>query len=132
MPGETDLDAMLANLTVSRRPGTFVVATVAGAVPLGSGIHAVLTEDEGTTVVAELDAAVHNGWPCDFECAWLTLDVHSSLTAVGLTAAVSQALAHAGIACNMLAGYFHDHLLVPIALANDAIAALASDRFPRR
>ncbi len=126
MPGETDLEAMLSTLTVSRRPGTFVVTTVAEPVKLGNGVHALVSESEGTTVVAEVDVASDNGWAHDFECAWLTLDVHSSLDAVGLTAAVSRTLADQGIACNVIAGSFHDHLLVPLASAEDAIAALTA------
>ena len=41
---------------------------------------------------------------------------------------MSQVLADAGIACNMLAGYHHDHLLVPVARAGDAISLLRSLR----
>lgn len=50
--------------------------------------------------------------------------VAEALEAVGLTAAVSSALAEAGIRCNVLAGYFHDHLLVPAARAHDAPVVL--------
>jgi len=124
MAGETDLQAMLAGLTVSRRPGTFTVATVDGAVPLGDGVHAVLAENEGTTVVATVGAAAERGWTVEFRAAWLTLDVHSSLEAVGLTAAVATALSEVGIACNVLAGFHHDHLLVPVDRADDAVARL--------
>ncbi|MDH3540770.1 MAG: ACT domain-containing protein [Acidimicrobiia bacterium] len=58
------------------------------------------------------------------QAAWLTLDVHSALDGIGLTATVTTALAAAGIPCNMLAGAFHDHLLVPTAEADRAIAVL--------
>ena len=56
--------------------------------------------------------------------AWLSLTVQSSLEAVGLTAAFSKVLGDAGIPCNVLAGYHHDHLLVPIDRVDDAIAVL--------
>lgn len=126
MAGETDLDLMLANLAVSRRPGTFVVASVLGPIGLGDGVHAMISETEGTTVVTEREAAVRNGWDVSFEGAWLTLEIHSSLAAVGLTAAVSRALAERDIACNVLAGFYHDHLLVPVADAERAIEALTA------
>ncbi|WP_197511421.1 ACT domain-containing protein [Tessaracoccus coleopterorum] len=57
--------------------------------------------------------------------AWITLTVHSSLEAVGLTAAVAGRLARAGIACNMLAGAHHDHLLVPTERADEVLLLLA-------
>lgn len=47
-----------------------------------------------------------------FVASWITLDVHSDLEAVGLTAAFSHALANAGIACNVIAAYYHDHIFV--------------------
>jgi hypothetical protein len=115
---------MLDGLTVSRRPGVFTVVTVDDAPPLGDGVEAVLTEAEGTTVVVTVEAAEAKGWPVEFVAAWLTLDVHSALEAVGLTAAFSAALAKDDIPCNVLAGYFHDHLLVPADRVDDAVAAL--------
>ncbi len=120
--GETDLGRMLASLTITRRPGRFTVTTIepATAVTLGEGIEALVSEAEGVTVVATIEAAGRRGWPIGFEAVWLTLDVHSSLEAVGLTAAFSNALADEGIACNVIAGHFHDHLLVPAHRADDA------------
>lgn len=127
--GERDLDRMLATLTVARRPGIYVfvslpLADVESVAVTTPGIEALIAEDEGVTVVAEVGVARACGWPVDFEAAWLTLGVHSALEAVGLTAAVSRVLADAGLPCNVLAGRFHDHLLVPAERADDAIALL--------
>ena len=124
MAGETDLATMLATLTVSRRPDTYVFVCVPEPVPLGDGVAAVIHEAEGVTVVATRDTAERNGWAVDFEAAWLTLDVHSALEAVGLTAAFSAALGAEGIPCNVVAGFHHDHLLVPVDRAEDAIVCL--------
>lgn len=57
--------------------------------------------------------ADQTGLPYEFVAGWITLEVRSALDAVGLTSAVSAALTQAGISCNVLAGYHHDHLLVP-------------------
>ncbi|MEL7206703.1 MAG: ACT domain-containing protein [Actinomycetota bacterium] len=124
MAGETDLGVMLAGLTASVRPGTFTLVSLPEAPPIGDGVEAVLVEDEGITVVATVARARTERWPVRFEAAWLTLDVHSALEAVGLTAAVSAALAEEDIPANVLAGHFHDHLLVPIDRADDALACL--------
>ena len=63
---------------------------------------------------------------CDlFVCGrMITLRVHSSLSAVGLTAAVSTALSAAGVPCNVVAAFFHDHLFVPSGRAGEAIKIL--------
>lgn len=128
MTGETDLAKILATLTVSRRPDPVTMVSIDTPLPLGDGIEAVLTEAEGTTVVTTLDEAERRGWPTDFKAAWLTIEVHSSLEAVGLTLAMAQALADRGIPCNVLAGYYHDHLLVPLHRVDEAISALEALR----
>lgn len=124
MPGERDLAALVSGLTVGRRPGRFTLVTLDHPVALGDGVEALIAEAEGVTAVTTVETAIDRGWEHHFDGAWLTLEVHSSLEAVGLTAVVSAALAERGIACNVLAGYFHDHLLVPSARVEDAVAAL--------
>ncbi len=104
------------------------MVTVDEPVALGDGVHAVLVEDEGVTVVASITEAERRGWTSSFVAAWLTIQVHSSLEAVGLTAAMSRVLTAQDIPCNVLAGYFHDHLLVPVDRADEAIDALHSLR----
>ena len=126
MPGLTDLAEMLRSLTVTRRPESYTFVSRVEAPSLGDGVAAVIEEPEGSTIVATVERAAAEGWPVDFEAAWLTLDVHSALEAVGLTAAFSAALADAGIPCNVLAGFHHDHLLVPVERADDALRALAT------
>ena len=54
----------------------------------------------------------------------ITLTVNSALDGVGLTAAVSGRLAGAGIACNMVAAFHHDHVFVPSADAEEALRLL--------
>ena len=123
MPGDTDLARMLSGLDVERRPGSYTFVSGEWSV-LRPSAHAMIKEAEGTTLVVDVDHARAHGAPVEFEAAWLTLMVFSSLDAVGLTAAVSAALADDGIACNVLAAYHHDHLLVPVEQADRAIELL--------
>ena len=54
----------------------------------------------------------------------ITLDIHSSLAAVGFLAAVAGHLAGHGMGVNPVSGYYHDHLFVPEDRADDAMRAL--------
>jgi hypothetical protein len=94
------------------REGRFVFVALP-EVPVGLDPVAWVREDEGVTVVLRQHEADRRGLHYDFVAAMITLRVHSSLDAVGLTAAVSGPLADAGISCNVIAGYYHDHLFVP-------------------
>ncbi len=126
-PGETDLELMLATLAVQRRPGVFAYIAVEVPTPgLMAAAHAVVKEGRLTSIVLPIEAAERAGQATTVQFAWLTLTVQSSLDAVGLTAAVSTQLAAIDIPCNVLAGYHHDHLLVPVDRADDAIAALTA------
>ncbi len=128
--GFSDLQAMLASLDATIRPDEYVFAIVPPGHPAVVLAQATVFEDEGLTVVLPRDDADRLDISYDFVAAWLTLTVHSSLTAVGLTAAFSRSLSEAGISCNVLAGFHHDHLLVPAAdrqAALDVIRALRTD-----
>ena len=122
MPGETDLARLLATMRPFARPGEYVLVTLPERAEVP--VHALIREAEGVTHVIDRATADEHGWPYEFVAAWITLRVHSALEAVGLTAAVTAALAEAGIPANMLAGYYHDHVLVPVARVGDALAAL--------
>jgi uncharacterized protein len=81
-------------------------------------------EREGLTLVLPRAQAEAHGLAYDYVAAWITLHVHSSLAAVGLTASFSAALAQAGVSCNVIAGYYHDHLFVPVERAERALSTL--------
>lgn len=80
---------------------------------------AMVREDEGMTLV--IRARRDDPGPV---FAGITLQVHSALEGVGLTAAVATALAKAGIPCNIIAAYHHDHLFVPWDQREDALEIL--------
>lgn len=122
--GSTDLAEMLRTLQVVVREDDYVYALVESGHPATRLAAATVAEEEGITLVLRRTDADEAGLAYDFVAAWLTLSVHSALEAVGLTAAFSRALGEAGIACNVLAGYHHDHLLVPVVDRERALAAL--------
>ena len=85
---------------------------------------AVVREDEGLTLVLTQDQADRAGLGYDYRAARITLSIGSSLSAIGLTAEVSRMLAHAGISCNVIAGFRHDHLFVDVDRGAEAAAIL--------
>ena len=132
MAGEKDLGKLMASLSLRLREGDFVFCTIAGAgygdfaecFPLAS-----LSEDEGLTLVLTRENADKAGLRYESIYKCITLGAHSSLDAVGLTAAVSGKLAERGIGANVMAAYFHDHIFVPAEKADAALSAL--DEFSR-
>ncbi len=123
MSGMKDLDRALASLDATQQ-GTYVFASVP-SVPAGISPFATIVEDEGITVVVTEDQARNAGLPMDERFARITLGVHSALDSIGLTAMISQTLASRSISCNVIAGYFHDHLFVQADRVSEASAALA-------
>lgn len=121
--GLSDLSELLRGLHPEVRPGSFVMVSTNSETGLAA--LASVEEEEGTSLVLEQHKADAFRLEYTSVFAWITLTVHSSLEAVGLTAAVANTLASAGIACNVLAGFHHDHLLVPINRVDDAMAALS-------
>ena len=125
MKGETNLSTLLKTMTPELNEGEYVFCTV----PHGREINPAtiigsFKEKEGITVVIHKEDADTLGLPYHFIAAWITLTVHSSLEAVGLTAAFSKALAEAGISCNVIAGYYHDHIFVANHDAGKAMEVL--------
>lgn len=119
----------LARLLREMRPRLQAPRTVFCAFPDGASVPdeaiAWFREAEGVSVVLPAEVARTLGHPDEDAMAWITLEVLSALDAVGLTAAVSTALAAEGIPCNIIAALRHDHLFVPVARADDALVILA-------
>lgn len=125
----SDRGAMIAGMTPRLHPAPVAWTTVA-ALPFPADdprLIALIREDEGLTLIlplADAETVQSGGMEVHLVAAQITLAVHSALEGVGLTAAVSAALAEAGIACNVVAGAFHDHLFVPWDDREAAMAAL--------
>jgi len=126
MSGETDLSVLIRSMepVLSANRYGYVSLAKGQPVPAGCAPFAVICEDEGLTLVAPFDELVALGHPSDAEWARISLTVHSSLSAVGLTAAFARALGDAGISANVIAGYYHDHIFVSWAQREAAVAAL--------
>ena len=118
------LPALLATLAPQLHDGVYVYARIEGPLPSGLQPLALFREAEGLTVIVEEEAAQRLGLSPLLRAAWITLAVHSDLQSVGLTAAFATALAEAGVGCNVVAAACHDHLFVPVAEADAAMAAL--------
>ncbi|TCG09209.1 acetyltransferase [Paraburkholderia steynii] len=121
----SDLEQLLASMQPELNEGAYVFSSVLADRDVSQlAPLATFREREGLTVIIDEATAMREGLPVLFRAAWITLNVHSDLEAVGLTAAVADALTRARISCNVVAAAFHDHIFVPVERARDALAQL--------
>jgi hypothetical protein len=85
---------------------------------------AYFVEAEGISLIIDKAIAEQHGLRFATTFRAITLNVHSDLEAVGLTAAVAGRLALHGISANVVAAYHHDHIFVPTRDAERALQAL--------
>jgi hypothetical protein len=125
MGGETNLDALLRTMSAKLSDGLYVFATLAdGRIPDGIHPRMLFQEAEGMTLILLKEEAEACDLPYEFPCRMITLEVHSSLEAVGFLARITTALARHEMGVNPVSGYFHDHLFVPDGREHDALAVL--------
>lgn len=96
-----------------------------GSLPAGIAAFALIAEAEGLTVIAPIPVLAQAAVPHEAGWARISLHVHSSLSAVGLTARVATALAEHGISANVVAGALHDHFFVQWERRQKAMSLLA-------
>lgn len=127
MTGENNLEILLTTMKPRLSEGEFVFCEVKdlSAVDLNEVIMT-FREEENITIIIEKGIADRLNLKYSFVAAWITLTVHSSLSAVGLTAAFSNALSQNGISCNVVAACYHDHIFVDTKDAEKAIIVLNS------
>lgn len=127
MGAETDLKTLLENLTPVASKEDYVFITLPQANVSGELVavaKGVFKEREGTTLIMPVVEAARFALPFEGRYRCITCEVHSSLDAVGMTAAMSRALGDAGISANVVAAYYHDHIFVPANKVDLAIAIL--------
>lgn len=113
MAGENQLDKLLGAMNPILNDGEYVFVTVQQLNEIDRNITICeFKEKEGITLVIEKKVADELKYSYDFVASWITLMIHSSLEAIGLTAMFSNELANNGISCNVIAGYYHDHIFV--------------------
>lgn len=130
MKGELNLMVLLKTLTVKLADGVYVFVTLSDRnVPEGLSPRMLFQEEEGTTLILLEEEAEAHGYSCEFPSRMITLDVHSSLEAVGFISRITGDLAKAGIGINLIAGFYHDHIFVPVGEEQEAIRVL--EQIPR-
>ena len=125
MAGETDLSALLKTMNARLVDGLYVFVTLKGKVlPEGVSPRMVFQEAEGTTLILLKEEAEANELDYEFPCRMITLEVHSSLEAVGFLARITTELAKHKMGVNPVSGFFHDHLFVLDGREQDALSVL--------
>ena len=126
--GETSLSTLLSTLEPILHDPTYFFLTLPSSTPIPSTLQPLMTfrESEGTTLIlTEPEVQEHNlKSQAIFPCKMITLNVHSSLEAVGFLAVVATALKKRGMGVNPVAGYYHDHLFIPVGMEADAVKVL--------
>jgi len=123
--GERHLDLILKTMSPELNPGEYIFCCTDNPTQFEiKDIIGLFKEKEGITVIISKELADQKKIPYQFIASWITLNVHSSLDAVGLTAAFSNALTKENISANVVAGYYHDHIFVAKGDADKAMKAL--------
>ncbi len=127
MNGETNLKILLATMQPVLHELPYVFCTIEHNPFEKLSFDPICTfrEQEGITVIATEDQAIAGGLASDTLWACITLNVHSSLNAVGFLAAITARLAQAGVSVNAVSAYYHDHLFVPWKRRNEVMKILA-------
>jgi len=127
MTGERNLEKLLASMSPELMDREYVFCTFQNAQYgdyLGLEPAAAIKESEGLTLIIPKRKADENRIKYESSFKRITLRIHSSLDAVGLTAAFSSKLTEHGISANVIAGYYHDHIYVQSEYAEKAMKAL--------
>ncbi|UOX33027.1 ACT domain-containing protein [Flavobacterium sediminilitoris] len=113
MNGEKNLEILLKTMKPKHNVGEFVFCEIEDLEKIKlNEIVMSFREEESITIITKIEIADKLNLKYSFIASWITLTVHSSLEAVGLTAAFSKALSENGISCNVVAAFYHDHIFV--------------------
>ncbi|KAK3713699.1 hypothetical protein LTR37_008393 [Vermiconidia calcicola] len=132
--GGTDLGQLIKSMSPTLHPETYVFGTIPAKSEadysnvlklfVGFPVQMLFREDEGWTVIVAEKVAQDIQLQSTFPCKKITLNVHSSLDAVGFIAAVGKRLTELGTGVNPVSGYYHDHLFIPVGKEEMVVDAL--------
>ncbi|MEP6805240.1 MAG: ACT domain-containing protein [Flavobacterium sp.] len=113
MSGEKDLQELLKSMKPEYNSGEYVFCKANNLENINlNEIEMFFKEKEAVTLILKKELADKLQLDYSVVMSWITLTVHSSLEAVGLTAAFSKALSEHEISCNIVAAFYHDHIFV--------------------
>ncbi len=125
MAGEKNLETLLKTMKPRLNVGGYVFCTIHDLSSIDlNDVLLIFREQEGITVIVKKEIADKLQLDYSFVASWITLTIHSSLEAIGFTAAFSKALTEENIGCNVVAAFFHDHIFVDQKDAERAMIVL--------
>ena len=126
MSGETKLEILLRNMQPLLSSEKYVFCSLESEKlnKLDLNLLGTFREKEGLTIIVTKKEADCNQLTYSAVFSMITLEVHSSLEAVGLIAAIASLLAQHNISVNPISGYYHDHLFIPVVQSQKAISLL--------
>ncbi|SGZ16823.1 BQ5605_C020g09070 [Microbotryum silenes-dioicae] len=128
MLDETDLQQLLSGIEPLLDDVIYTFGTIPLDSPIPPGCIGTFDEREGRTLILPLEIAKTPPALTDVkwagEWAEITLQIHSSLEAVGFIAAIATTLGIEGISANVMSGFYHDHVFVQWGRRDDAITVI--------
>ncbi len=126
MEGKKNLEEILKNMSPTLGDQEYVFITTRKPLDEFLNLNPLCSfvEEEGLTLIINRTVAEAQGFEFDGVFKQITLKVHSSLDAVGLTAMVASKLKDQNISANVVAAYYHDHIFVQSYLAEQALNCL--------
>ena len=126
MPGETNLVHLIKNMQPELKAGEFVFASIGKEKIINKNLNPICTfmEEEGVSIIIKRDEADINNIQYESIFKMITLNIHSSLNAVGFLSVITSELAKHNISVNPVSAYYHDHLFVPAARAEQVVTIL--------